>query len=174
VWDEFEGTGTHTIEVNYQFAPGTLSLAAPGIARFGGDAEMAWLGDQKWDATVHHGGAGPDEGWICPSLGVRMSAPRLRLTLHGTVERTVLMSVIAATTARTNRLAIADTGAGVRAIRVDQESVADWVTLHPAVYALTPEGAVRERETILDRPLDVDESALAVCEQRHAAPADRR
>lgn len=175
VWDEFEGSGTHTIEVNHQFAPGTLSVAAPGVVRFGGGAEIAWLGDEQWDAEVHHGGAGPDEGWICPSLGVRVAAPRLRLTFRGTVARTTLVSVLAATTAETTRLAIADTGDdGVRAIRVARAAAADWVTLHPAVCVLTRDGDVLERKTILDRPFSVDETALARCERQHAAAAARR
>jgi len=106
---------------------------------------------------------------------VRASAPRLRLTRRGTVDRTVLLSVLAATTAQANRLTIADTGvgAGARAIRVAQDSVADWVTLDPAVCILTPEGLVLERKTLLDRPFTVAEAALADGERRHAAPASR-
>jgi hypothetical protein len=149
VWDEFKGSGTHTIEVNYQFAPGTLSLASPGLARFDGGAEMAWLGDRPWTASIHDGGAGPDEGWICPSLGVRVSAPRLRLTFRGAVERTVLVAVLAApASAGHDRLCI-DTGAA--SIRVAQASGADWVTLDPAVRTVTADGQVVERKTILDR-----------------------
>jgi hypothetical protein len=150
VWDEFEGRGTHTIEVNYQFAPGTLSMAAPGLARFGGGAEMAWLSGQAWDASIHSGGAGPDEGWICPSLGVRVSAPRLQLTFRGAVERTVLVAVLAAPmSAGTDRLAIGALS-GAHAIRVALASGADWVTLDPAVSTVTADGQVVERKPILE------------------------
>jgi len=173
VRDEFEGSGTHTIEVNYQFAPGALTVAAPGVARFDGGAEIAWLGEQPWESSIHHGGAGPDEGWICPSLGVRVAAPRLRLTFRGTVERVVLLSVLAATT-EASRLAVTDTGAdGVRAIRVAQGSAADWITPHPAVRVLTAEGHVLERKAMSDARFSVDETALAACERRHAALAAR-
>lgn len=174
VWDEFEGRGTHTIEVNYQFAPGALTLGATGLARFDGGAEMAWLGDQAWDATIHHGGIAPDEGWICPSLGVRNAAPRLRLIRRGPIERTTLVSVLAAATADTRRLAIADAHAGLAAIRVAQGSVADWITLDPAVLVLTPEGTILERKAVFERPISVDDAALAECERRHAALAARR
>ena len=135
VWDEFEGSGTHTIEINYQFAPGRLAVVAPGLAKFDGGAEMAWVGDQSWEASTHHGGAGPDEGWICPSLGVRVAAPRLRLIRRGPVTRTVLVSVLAAPAATgTERLTI-DTEA--RAIRVALASGVDMVTLDP-IMAATP------------------------------------
>ena len=50
VRDEFVGHGAHAIEVNYQFAPGTVALGGPGLARFGALAEVAWIGDGIWDA----------------------------------------------------------------------------------------------------------------------------
>ena len=174
VWDEFEGSGTHTIEVNYQFAPGALSLASPGLARFDGGAEMAWLGDRAWDASIHDGGDGPDEGWICPSLGVRVRAPRLRLTYSGTVERTVLVSVLAAPSAvGRDRLEIG-AGPGAHAIRVAHSSGADWVTLHPVVCTVAADGRVVERRTVLDRPIDVDDTAVAGWERRHTTVAARQ
>jgi hypothetical protein len=126
VWDEFEGSGPHTLEINYQFAPGNLSMV-PGLAKFDGGAEMAWVGDQSWDASTHHGGAGPDEGWICPSLGVRVAAPRLRLTRQGPVTRTVLVAVLAAPAASGPTRLTLDEDA--RAIRVAHASGADLVTL---------------------------------------------
>jgi hypothetical protein len=135
---------------------------------------MAWLGDQAWDATIHHGGTAPDEGWICPSLGVRVAAPRLRLIRRGPVERTTLLSVLAATTADTRRLAIAGADAGLLAIRVAQGSVADWITLDPAVLVLTPEGTIIDRQAAFERPVSVDDTALAACERRHAALAARQ
>jgi len=149
VWDEFEGSGTHALEINYQFAPGALSLAGPGLARFDGGAEMAWLGDQSWDATIHHGGPKPDEGWICPSLGVRVAAPRLRLTYRGSVQRTVLVAVLAAPAASGSRLTI-DTAAHV--IHVAHMSGADRVTLDPAVRVVTADGRITEHKTMAARP----------------------
>jgi hypothetical protein len=133
VWDEFEGSGTHTLEVNYQFAPGDLAIVAPGLATFEGAAEMAWVSDQSWDASTHHGGAGPDEGWICPSLGVRVPAPRLRLLHRGPLTRTVLVSVLAAPAASGLARLTIDTNA--RVIRVAQTSGAGLVTLDPIMAA---------------------------------------
>ena len=94
VHDDFVGQGTHDIELNYQFAPGTLTLNDGG-ALFDGFAEMSWLGSGTWHAAVRCGGGGPADGWICSSLGVKQPAPRL--TLRGTLTggRACMVTVIA-------------------------------------------------------------------------------
>ena len=96
VRDEFTGTGPHRIEVNFQFAPGTLALGGEQ-ARLTDVADLAWTGTVPWTAEVATGREAPDEGWIARSLGVRVPAPRLRLSASMTAGRAVLMTVLAAT-----------------------------------------------------------------------------
>jgi hypothetical protein len=123
VWDEFVGAGEHDLEVNYQFAPGALQLEGARHARLAGTAEIAWASPLDWDASVVSGGESPDEGWICPSLGVRVEAPRLRLRTRFAGSRVVLVAVVAAAQAGRTRLTVVESGK----IRVDCGSQADWV-----------------------------------------------
>ena len=60
--DEFVGSGQHEIEVNYQFAPGTLQPLEEGVALFDGAVDIAWLGNTRWRAEIKAGGAGPHDG----------------------------------------------------------------------------------------------------------------
>ena len=146
VWDEFAGAGDHDLEVNYQFAPGTLELLGPRQARLAGTADMAWASPLEWEASLHIGGSSPDEGWICPSLGVRIEAPRLRLRARFAGSRTVLVAVVAAARAGLSRLTAFEHGP----IRVDCGSQADWVAAdrnagrsmdgYPAICRLDPDG----------------------------------
>lgn len=107
VLDEFTGAGTHDLEVNYQFAPGTpLTARADGTVGYGDAAEVAWLGVVPWTATLCEGGDGPEAGWIAPSLGVRVPAPRLTLRCRTTVERTVLLTVLASPCGGAQRLVL--------------------------------------------------------------------
>jgi hypothetical protein len=80
VYDEFESASEHDVELNFQFAPGALDLVSTGLARFASDVHVAWSGSVPLHSAVAQGGSGPDEGWIAPSLGVRMQAPRLTLS----------------------------------------------------------------------------------------------
>jgi hypothetical protein len=95
VLDEFDGAGAHELEVNFQFAPGTLALAN-GRARFDDAAELAWVGSTEWTAEVRCGGESPADGWICSSLGVRTAAPRLSLRAHMTDAPVALLTIAAA------------------------------------------------------------------------------
>jgi hypothetical protein len=79
VYDEFECASHHDIELNFQFAPGRLALLPEGLARFGSDVHVAWSGSVPLHSTVAEGGSRPDQGWIAPTLGVRVPAPRLTL-----------------------------------------------------------------------------------------------
>lgn len=95
ICDEFTGAGRHEIEVNWQFAPGRLSLRGPGRVSFKDDVEAAWVGNVDWVAEVRCGGDDPADGWICRSLGVREPAPRLTLRGVMTASPVALLTVIA-------------------------------------------------------------------------------
>lgn len=93
--DEFLGHGSHTLEVNFQFAPGPpLSVGLNGEVRFADVAVLNWQGSGPWDANTTIGGDSPDQGWIAPSLGVKTPAPRLSLRQQMLTERSVLMTVL--------------------------------------------------------------------------------
>ena len=95
VADELTGAGVHELEVNYQFAPGALRLDTPRSAQFDGSVEVAWSGSEPWQATTACGGPAPSDGWIAPSLGVRVPAPRLTLRTRMSAPRTCLFAVFA-------------------------------------------------------------------------------
>jgi uncharacterized heparinase superfamily protein len=98
VYDEFESAREHDVELNFQFAPGSLKLNAqgtPGTARYGTDVQLAWIASLPLTAVVKEAGPKPDEGWIAPSLGIRVPAPRL--TMSGRVaQQAAVMTVFAA------------------------------------------------------------------------------
>jgi hypothetical protein len=94
ILDEFDGEGEHDLEVNFQFAPGDL-IDIGGAVRFG-EVEMAWASEQPWTATLARGGDAPSDGWIAPSLGVRVPAPRLSLRCRANVRSATLLTVLAA------------------------------------------------------------------------------
>jgi uncharacterized heparinase superfamily protein len=93
ILDEFVGTGTHDIEVNYQFAPGELQVHGESRVVFDRFAELAWLSRDGWRAETRCGGPAPGDGWICPSLGVRQAAPRLTLQTRMTTHASLLTVV---------------------------------------------------------------------------------
>lgn len=79
VYDEFLGGGEHALDVNYQFAPGTLAPRGHDHVMFDDAVDVTWAGTVTFDLDVRCGGANPDDGWIASSLGVRRTAPRLTL-----------------------------------------------------------------------------------------------
>jgi len=93
--DDLVGSGEHELEANYQFAPGTLETSTPQRALFDDTVDILWAGDQPWHATTACGGPGPADGWIAPSLGVRVAAPRLTLRCRTTRPRTRLLTILA-------------------------------------------------------------------------------
>ena len=110
IYDEFIGTEGegHTFELNYQLAPGILSDLGATTLVTGDGIEFCWLGSPTLAASLTEGGEGPGQGWIAPSLGVRL--PAARLSLYGALRRRheVVLTVIA------------DRSAGrVRRIRID-------------------------------------------------------
>jgi hypothetical protein len=112
IYDEFVGTGEHELAVNYQFAPGTLTLAGAGRALFEGSIDIAWAGNESWNVSIACGGAEPADGWIAPSLGVRQAAPRLTLTCRMARPRATLLTVIAPRAAPETRIAMQATEQG--------------------------------------------------------------
>jgi hypothetical protein len=138
IYDEFVGSGRHTLEVNYQFAPGRL-VAGEGRAAFDDAIEMVWTGNASWTARSESGGDGPQDGWIAPSLGVRVAAPRLTLECHTSAPRTSLLTVLAATDGGGRRVAVRprdEAGTPCNVIAVRTGSGVDWIAAwglgHPA------------------------------------------
>jgi hypothetical protein len=135
VYDEFAGAGVHRLEVNYQFAPGELVPAADGAALFDEAVDIAWVGNGDWQAEIAHGGRGPQDGWIAPSLGVRQAAPRLRITCQAAQPPASLVTVLAARTsqeARVARVASGAAGASSRLLAVSGRGFVDWIVAGPA------------------------------------------
>jgi hypothetical protein len=128
IYDQFDARGQHAYELNLQFAPGALSLENDSFARFNDDIDIAWLTSGDWTADVRCGGPGPGDGWICPSLGVRVPAPRLTLrTLSSATTLAVLTVIVnrrvAAVARRDN--AVARRGDGL--LCVEGHDWRDWV-----------------------------------------------
>ena len=135
VLDEFSGSGAHEIEVNYQFAPGRLTLDVPDArVAFDDLAQVFWTGRGEWQPELRSGGPGPGDGWICASLGVRQPAPRLTLLQHAPDGHTALLAVIARTSLRTSAVVFD----GQRLVSVTNGRETDWiaargVTTGPAI-----------------------------------------
>jgi hypothetical protein len=173
VYDEFTGRGEHTLEVNYQFAEGVLRLD-DASAVFDDSVEVIWVGSTAWRSSVRCGGESPQDGWICPSLGVRRPAPRLGLIARFVAPRTSVLFVLASRVGADPRIsAVAGGGeAGWRLVAVSGAEYTDWVaaagisdgspvtTDAPvAVCRLGPSGAI-ERIHAGGGHLIVDEAAL--------------
>ena len=67
------------MELTFQFAPGDLSVAG-SRAKFEELVNLRWFAKAVLSASVHKGGPTPDAGWVAPSLGVKVAAPRLVLS----------------------------------------------------------------------------------------------
>lgn len=78
ICDQFAGSGEHEIEINYQFAPGSATLSGDSALLFD-SAELAWTGSAVITSAVRCGEPHAGGGWVAPSLGVRVAAPRLTL-----------------------------------------------------------------------------------------------
>ncbi len=147
ICDEFTGYGAHEIEVNYQFAAGTLESSGSQSVVYGDVAELVWAGNADWNRSTTQGGPTPDAGWICRSLGVRQAAPRLTLRVYTGQPRTFLLSVLG-TTGRSKPRVVSASSAerGTRAtlIAVDLVGCTDWVTVgsEDAVGPIRTDGIV--------------------------------
>lgn len=97
VYDEFDCGTEHDVELNYQFSPGHLDLTDGCLARHD-HADLVWVSSMPLQPEVRCGGAAPDHGWIAPSLGVRVPAPRL--TLKGRIAPSSAAMVVFAVRSR--------------------------------------------------------------------------
>lgn len=130
ILDEFVGHGSHELEVNYQFAPGVMEIQSAQSVRFDQGFELVWAGNSDWMAAIHCGGPSPDAGWICKSLGVRQPAPRLTLRTQSAQSRTVLLTVIGASTGAKPRVSlVANAGAALAGVvvTVGGDGYTDWI-----------------------------------------------
>lgn len=174
VFDEFVGAGEHDLEINFQFAPGDLVTLPGGGAQFESDIRMAWAGSGDWIARVSCGGPKPSDGWICPSLGVRVAAPRLTLESHTGERRVGVISAFAAgsTGAPSIETVKADDGRAA-VLRIAGDGFVDWVAgavvsdggpiesdALLAVCRLDATGAVVERVATAENGVRVQAGAL--------------
>jgi hypothetical protein len=127
VLDEFVGDGEHEIEINYQFAPGTLERCGADGVVFDGFADLVWVGSGTWQAETRCGGPDPSDGWICPSLGQRQPAPRLTLRHNTTGTRTTLLTVIAHRLERDRRVFAVRDGSCCALVAVADADGIDWI-----------------------------------------------
>jgi hypothetical protein len=152
LYDELVGSGEHTIQANFQFAPGALAREGNTVL-YEGRFELAWAATATPRATVRCGEVSPDGGWVARSLGVREPAPRLTLELPFAGPRLGLLTVLA------DRARVAGTGkrietlagtAGVLGMRIRLAAASDEVF-----------GANGAR--VLPRGIESDAPLVAVC-----------
>jgi hypothetical protein len=95
--DEFtsDDDREHEIELNFQLPPAAEACCAGTDVMTSDGIGFSWLGSQPLAATLRRGGAGPDEGWVAPGLGVRLPAPRLTLAATLTRRREAFLTVAA-------------------------------------------------------------------------------
>jgi hypothetical protein len=134
VYDEFDCRREHDLELTFQFAPGELRAIEPGVVSHGGEVRCAWTGSSVLQSTIREGGPAASDGWIAPSLGVRLPAPRLTLTgrIHpGAAVLTVIAAPAAAASVGVSVIASAEEGAKGM-LRVSAPGFDDYVAA-PAV-----------------------------------------
>jgi hypothetical protein len=93
--DELLGSGAHTVQANYQFAPGLLEPDGSGAVLFNRRFELAWACTEDVTPVLMSGGADPRDGWIAQSLGVREAAPRLGLEFRCCGAYAALLTIVA-------------------------------------------------------------------------------
>ena len=108
LYDEIVGSGEHTIQANFQFAPGSMTVDG-NTALYEDRFELAWFATAPARASVRCGDDAPDGGWIARSLGVREPAPRLTLDMPFAGSRAGLLTVVA------DRARVAGTGKRIEA-----------------------------------------------------------
>jgi hypothetical protein len=137
--DEFEGSGTHGIDLTYQFAPGGARLDGQSLV-FRDMFELVWETSAGVRAQLWHGGERPEHGWIAPSLGIRLPAPRLDLRVRFSAPRTVVLSVLADLRVTNGRRRVQKGGQSARSHVLSVEGVShiDRVTASEAAGALAP------------------------------------
>jgi hypothetical protein len=77
VLDEFEGDGEHEVEIPLQLAPGVTAVeASPGVVTLSPGFILSWEALADWTLAI-------GTGWVSPSYGVKVEAPRLMWTRQG-------------------------------------------------------------------------------------------
>lgn len=125
ILDEFRGRGRHELEVNWQFAPGSLEAPGSTQAVFADAVKVVWAGNADWTTEIRCGGAGPADGWICSSLGVRRQAPRLTLRATMDASPTRLLTIVGDTTR--NDIRLSGKRGALECIRVSQSTGTDLI-----------------------------------------------
>jgi hypothetical protein len=92
VCDFLEGSGSHDVELTYQFAPGELEVHG-AHACFERRVSFHWFAARELMPRLYRGGPTPDGGWIAPSLGVKSAAPRLVLAAQVECPTTIVSIV---------------------------------------------------------------------------------
>lgn len=117
--DQFTGEGSHDIEINYQLAPGSAALSGDSAVLFD-HAELAWAGSAGISAHLRCGEGDPDGGWIAPSLGVRVAAPRLSLKSAFRGSTATYLTVLVPRVAGQPRQSVVRTGSDRLAIGISR------------------------------------------------------
>ncbi len=187
VLDEFRATGSHDVWLTYQFAPGTAELRAPGRVTLGNGFELWWTSTAPLSPALSSGRDGePDSGWIATSLGVRVAAPRLRLS--GRIDGNAAVLTIAMDTARRgNRFHLfsptSTKGVAPLAAAVVGGDFIDWIQAGPPARAGTgfttdapvaiwriADGSVVEESSAGGTYMHADGDAAARVERLRTAP----
>jgi hypothetical protein len=162
IYDEFTGSGAHTYDVHYQFAPGVLAERDGGL-QFEDHVEVAWASDTSWRATLACGGDGPAEGWLAPSLGVRVPAPRVTLTCQAPQPPVRLLTVFAPRGDGRRLLAVPDAACthlgAAAAVAVAAAGRTDLIVVPAAAAAAIVTDAMAAAVRVphsLDAPLELD------------------
>lgn len=95
ILDELSGGTGGTARATFQFAPGRLEHDRPDRVLFENRFDFAWAATAPVAATLVQGGEKPSDGWIAPSLGVRVQAPRLLLECPLNSSPVLLLTVLA-------------------------------------------------------------------------------
>jgi hypothetical protein len=159
VLDEFEGEGPHDVDVHWQFAPGVLRQTGPRSASYDQSVSVTVLATCPISLSTASGGDAPGDGWIAPSLGVRVAAPRL--TVHGKIAGplTRLLTIVAHDAA-VRPVASPDAASGVMTPLVASLRGRGWTDVVAAAAAAPGLGAGSPIET---------RAALAICHVGDAA-----
>jgi hypothetical protein len=128
ICDQFSGDGSHTVDLTFQLAPGSATLSDDSIVLFD-HAELTWASTVEVHAQLRCGEPDPDGGWIAPSLGIRLAAPRLELrSRFRAPSATCLTLAVPRVPGEARRTIVRPVGAGRVAIgvRTDATSV-EWI-----------------------------------------------
>jgi hypothetical protein len=95
IYDEFVGKGDHALELVFQMPPATAATLDAGTLLMADRFRVAWQASTLLVPSVAEGGEQPEQGWVAPSLGVRVAAPRLALSGSLSAPRTGILTICA-------------------------------------------------------------------------------